>query len=222
MNRIHEAFTARSEKKLLLWIAARLPLSVTPDRLTAFGVLGSLISFLSYLACWLSPDFLWLASAGLVIQWMGDSLDGTLARLRRIERPRYGFMVDHSTDIISQLMFAIGIGLSPYLHLASALLALVAYLAVTAVSFIRLHVTGDLHLSYGKIGPTEMRLLLILGNVLLYFFGAMPIRLFQMRFGVPDVVALAMFAFGVGSATTGAWSTARQVAEAEEPSSAPG
>ena len=219
VKRVHEAFTARSEKRLLVWIATRLPPSVTPDQLTLLGLAGSLVSFFGYIACWLSPGFLWLASLGLVIQWFGDSLDGSLARVRRIERPRYGFIVDHASDIVSQGLFAIGIGLSPYIRLVSALLALVAYMAVSVVSFLRLHVTGDLHLSYSGVGPTEMRLLLIVGNAILFFVGSMPLRFMGLRIGVPDVLALAVFVFGTTSAFFGAWTTAREIAEVEITSS---
>ena len=221
IKRVHEAFTARREREFMLWIARRLPLSITPDHLTALGLFGSLISFLSFLACWISPAFLWLSSFGLLLQNFGDSLDGNLARLRAIERPRYGFMVDHGSDLVTQVLFAIGFGLSPYMRLDCALLALVGYLTVSVVSFLRLHATGVLYLSYNRIGPTEVRILLFVGNAFLYFFGPSRIAAFNNKLGVADLVALGIFFVASATAYSAIWATARSL-EDERSSPEPG
>ena len=111
LSRIHRSWLAEQELNLLIWLAARQPVWITPDRLTVFGVAGALLCGLAFWASSLSPDFLWLACLGLLINWFGDSLDGSLARYRKIERPAYGFFIDHTTDVVSQAFIFIGLGL---------------------------------------------------------------------------------------------------------------
>jgi archaetidylinositol phosphate synthase len=118
----------------LAWLAKRLPLRISPDHLTAIGFVGAVIAAIGYAMSGSRADFLWLASLGLVINWFGDSLDGTVARLRRMERPRYGYYLDNSVDCIAQLLLAFGIGLSGYVRFDLCLFALVAYLMVSALS----------------------------------------------------------------------------------------
>jgi archaetidylinositol phosphate synthase len=112
---------ARVEAYALRSIAVRLPRWVLPDHLTALGVVAALGVGACYLLSNHSPAWLWAASALLVVHWLGDSLDGTLARVRRIERPRYGYYLDHLTDAFSTVVIGIGLGLSPYMLLATAL-----------------------------------------------------------------------------------------------------
>jgi len=135
--RVHLSFLARYERHLLLWLAVRLPNIVTPDRLTTFGLAGALLCGLAYAATPFSAGFLWLASLGLIANWFGDSLDGTLARCRGIERPRYGFFIDHTTDVASQVFIFLGLGVSPYMHLEMACLALMSYWVAALYTFIR-------------------------------------------------------------------------------------
>ena len=116
VSRVHRSWLAHHERQMLTWLASRLPASVTSDHLTLLGVAGSLICGLAYIACWRSPAMLWLTGAGLVLNWFGDSLDGSLARFRGLERPRYGFFVDHSLDLVSQMLIFFGLGLSPYMR----------------------------------------------------------------------------------------------------------
>src|SRR5258706_9713650 len=97
------------EKPVLAWLVDQLPASVLPDHLTALGVIGALLAALSLCASHFAPEFLWLAFIGLVVNWLGDSLDGTLARRRQIERPRYGFFVDHLSDVASLLLIVVGL-----------------------------------------------------------------------------------------------------------------
>lgn len=104
-----------------------MPDWITPDRLTAIGSAGAALAALGYVGSWWSAKFLFVSSLGLVINWFGDSLDGSLARYRRIERPGFGYFVDHAVDALNMLVFALGLGLSPYVGMAAALLLLCSY-----------------------------------------------------------------------------------------------
>jgi archaetidylinositol phosphate synthase len=169
-TRWNEGFFRPLERPTLAWLAARLPRWVTPDHLTGIGFAGAVLTAAGYAASGSRPDFLWVASLGLVINWFGDSLDGTVARLRRIERPRYGYYLDNSIDCISQLLLALGIGLSGYVRFDLCLLALVAYLMVSALSFIRANVSDVFQITYAAVGPTEVRVGFVVLNALLIIF----------------------------------------------------
>ena len=166
-RRVAPSLLSPLERPLLLWLAARLPRGVTPDRLTLLGLAGAMISGAGYLLSRQQPALLWLASLGLLINWFGDSLDGTLARHRGIERPAYGFFVDHVTDLFSQLFIGLGLALCGRIHPAAGALALIAYLMAVAATMIARTVTGEMAQSLGRAGPTEIRLLLVGLNVLL-------------------------------------------------------
>ena len=125
----------------------------------------------SYVLSNFDRNFLWIASLGFMINWFGDSLDGTLARYRRIERPIFGFFVDHVIDAFSATIIFLGLGLTPYIGLISACLALIAYLLLSVLVFVRTSVVGIFKLSYGKLGPTEIRVLAVLLNTFMYFGG---------------------------------------------------
>lgn len=147
-----------------------MPRWVTPDHLTGIGFVGAVIAFIGYAGSGSSPVLLWVASLGLVVNWFGDLLDGTVARLRKIERPRYGYYLDNSIDCIAQLLLAIGIGLSGYVRFDLCLLALVAYLMVSVLSFIRANVSGVFQITYAAVGPTEVRVGFVVLNALLIIF----------------------------------------------------
>lgn len=170
--RINTSVLANLERRAIAWIVPQLPASCTPDRLTAFGTFGAAVTLLGYLACWLSPAFLWLASLGLVIHWFGDSLDGNLARYRKTERPRYGYFLDQTIDVLGNFMICFGMGISPYMHMSVALVALAGYHMISIYVFVRANIGGDFHLSVMQSGPTEMRVLIIFMNTLIFFFGA--------------------------------------------------
>ena len=165
------------ERPLLQWFCARMPLWVNSDILTILGVLGSVLVFFSYWLTNIDKNFLWLASLGLFINWFGDSLDGTLARYRKVERPRYGFFVDHTIDSFSAVLFFIGIGLSPYVRLEVAALACIAFLLVFVLICINTVVGGEFKISYAKIGPTEIRIIAVLANTIIFFLGNPEINL---------------------------------------------
>jgi phosphatidylglycerophosphate synthase len=146
---------------------------MTPNICTAIGVLGGLIIFLGYVLSYLDPGFFWLASFGFLVNWYGDSLDGTLARYRKIERPAYGFFIDHTTDAATQVLIFVGLGLSPYISFDLACLALVGYLLLSILAYIRTYVSNEFKISYSKLGPTEVRALAVLLNTVMFFFGAL-------------------------------------------------
>lgn len=158
------------ERRILHTIARRLPRAIVPDHLTALGVAAALGTGAAYALSSLDPRWLWAASAGLVLHWLGDSLDGTLARVRRIERPRYGYYLDHLVDAVSTAAIGLGMGLSPYVDGWVALGLVVAYLVLSINVYLEASVFDVFQLGYGRIGPTETRMILIGANTVLAVF----------------------------------------------------
>lgn len=170
-RRVNDILLGPLERPTLKWLAAHMPVWITPDICTLIGVLGALLTGISYGFSTYNKNLLWLASLGFVINWFGDSLDGTLARFRKIERPIYGFFVDHTVDVFSVTVIILGLGLTPYVNFTIACLALVAYLLLCVLVFLRTSCLGEFKISYSKLGPTEIRVLLILLSVSMYFGG---------------------------------------------------
>ena len=162
---------AEPERRLLRAIAARLPYWVTSDGLTVLGMVGAVGTGVGYALATLSAKWLWAASALLVVNWLGDSLDGTLARVRRAERPRYGYYLDHVVDAFSTAAIGVGIGLSPYVNLGVALVGVVAYLILSINVYLESQAFGVFRLGYSRIGPTEARIVLIGAGVALALSG---------------------------------------------------
>lgn len=171
VTRIQQNLLAGSERRLLNWLCARLPQWATPDGMTALGFAGALLIAAGYVLSNWSELWLWLAIAGFVINWFGDSLDGSLARHRGIERPDYGYFVDHSIDSLANGIFITAIGLSPYMRLDIALFALVGYLLLSIHTFISAKVMGEFRLSYMAGGPTELRIMLIIMTLVMLWAG---------------------------------------------------
>jgi archaetidylinositol phosphate synthase len=192
------------ERPTLATLASKMPAWVTPDTLTAIGFAGSLITFGGYAVAGRDPKWLWIASAGLIVNWFGDSLDGTLARYRKIERPRYGYFLDNAIDLVMQFLLAAGIAISGYIRADLCFVALSVFLMMSVLSLLRANISGVFQLSYGGIGPTEMRVMFILLNVAMYFFPPQPIGLLGLEMTYPSwlsltwsSVALATFAFSM-------------------------
>jgi phosphatidylglycerophosphate synthase len=162
------------ETPALRWLATRAPVWVTPDRLTGVGFFGALIVFAGYALSPQHPTMVWLATAGLALNWLGDSLDGTLARFRGIQRPRYGFYLDNSIDVIEQFLLALGLALSGLLKPDLALLAIIVFYMMSILTLIRAVSGGDFTLSYAGFGPTELRAALGIINALAFFFPPQP------------------------------------------------
>jgi phosphatidylglycerophosphate synthase len=146
---------------VLRWIAQRLPAPVKPDHLTVVGVLAALGIAAAYGLSYGDAAWLWVASGLLIVHWLGDSLDGTLARVRGIERPRSGYYLDHLVDALATAAIRIGLGLSPYMLLTTGLVIVVAYLVLSINTYLETNVFGVFRLGYGRVGPTEARLALI-------------------------------------------------------------
>src|SRR5215218_2691604 len=144
---------ARHEGRVLEWIATRLPARVMPDHMTALGVVAAFGIAGAYLLSNGDKAWLWAASALLVIHWLGDSLDGTLARVRRIERPKYGYYLDHLVDALATAVIGLGLGLSPWMALVTGLAIVVAYLALSINTYLETQVLGVFSLGYGRFGP---------------------------------------------------------------------
>jgi phosphatidylglycerophosphate synthase len=182
---------ARFERRALPWLAARLPRWVTPDQLTLLGVLSALAIAGAYLLSNHDPRWLWAVNLLLLVHWFGDSLDGTLARVRRIERPRYGYYLDHLTDALSTFAIGMGLGLSPYMLLATGLAIVITYFALSINVYLETHVFGVFRLGYSHVGPTEARAALIVVNSLLVAGVGLDFRLRGVGLTVLDVIGLA-------------------------------
>src|SRR5882672_5971747 len=159
-------FLARFERWALPRLAAALPRWVVPDHLTFLGVLAATWIAVSYALSNRNEAWLWAASAGLVVHWFGDSLDGTLARVRRIQRPRYGFYLDHLTDAYSTTAIGLGLGLSPFMLLSVAFAGVIAYLMLSINVYLETYVFARFRYGYGSLGPTEARIALLILNLL--------------------------------------------------------
>lgn len=132
------------------------------------------MTFAGYLASNADPAWLLVAILGYIVQWFGDSMDGSLARYRRIERPSYGYFIDHSCDGLATLLILAGIGLSPFVTMDVALIALAGYLLLSIHAFLSARVLGEFKLSYLSAGPTELRIMLIALTVMMMMLGAGP------------------------------------------------
>jgi phosphatidylglycerophosphate synthase len=190
---------ARPEAAALDWIARRLPARVMPDHLTALGVLAAVGIAVAYALSNRDPAWLWAASGLLVVHWLGDSLDGTLARVRRSERPRYGYYLDHLVDAVATALIGLGLGLSPYMLLIAGLVIVIAYLVLSINTYLETHALGVFSLGYGRLGPTEARAALIAVNTLLAVGIAPAISILGLDVTVLDLLALgAAVAMAVG------------------------
>ena len=178
--RIQTSVLNALEKKVLVWLAERQPRWITSDILTYIGTFGAVVIAAGYILSAWNINFLWLSSLGFIINWYGDSLDGTLARVRKTQRPVYGYYLDHTIDAINEVLIFVGIGLSGLMHLDIALLALVMYLLMTINVSINAHLKKEFKLTYASMGPTEFRIIMIVINTL--FASIRPLREFSHSF----------------------------------------
>lgn len=166
-RRVNQALTSGIEKRVLQWMAERAPKWLTSDQLTVLGLSAQVGAGL----CYALSRFNRLALLGVILclalNWFGDSMDGTLARVRRQQRPRYGFYVDHMVDIFGSVALMCGLGCSGLLHWQTAIAMLVAFLLLSGESYLATYTLSRFELSQGIFGPTEIRILLVMGNLAL-------------------------------------------------------
>jgi len=164
-RRVNEALTARLEKRALEWMARRAPRWVSSDQLTLLGLGSQIGAGVCYALSRYDRRALLLVIVCLALNWLGDSLDGTLARVRRQERPRYGFYVDHMVDMLGAVALMCGLGASGLLHWPVAIAMLIAFLLLAGESYLATYTLSRFELSQGIFGPTEIRILLVMGNL---------------------------------------------------------
>ena len=165
--RVHQALTADLEKRVLVWLAKRTPRFINSDYLTTLGFIAQVLGGATYALAAHDWRALWLVNFFLVLNWLGDSLDGTLARVRDQQRPRYGFYVDHISDTFGAMALMTGLAVSGYAHWQIAAGLLVGFYVLSIESFLATYTMGHFHLSHGIFGPTEIRILLFVGNLVL-------------------------------------------------------
>ena len=181
--------TAGLEKRVLAWLASRMPSWVCPDHLTALGLAAMLLGGAAYAGSGRTPALLWAVNLALVLNWFGDSLDGTLARHRGRLRPRYGFYVDHVSDVFGALFLVGGLALSGLISPGLAWGLLIAYLVFSVNLYLTTHTLGRFKMSYGPVGGTELRLILCAVNLAVLAWPAVPlfgrtVRLFDLLGGL--------------------------------------
>lgn len=197
-RRVNDILLGPIERAAIKFFVEHMPQWVNSDILTLLGFMGSILVGVSYYLTNFNPKYLWLASFGFFINWFGDSLDGNLARYRKLERPRYGFFIDHTVDSISEVIIFIGIGTSPYVDLPLALIALAGYQAMGNLVFITTSVKGEFRISYGSLGPTEVRVMAIIANTIMYFMVNPMINLpFSLPFMGTQVSLYNLFVYGI-------------------------
>jgi phosphatidylglycerophosphate synthase len=206
---------ANVEKRLLRAIAGRLPRWIVPNDLTRLGVAAAIAICAAYQLSNDSRMWLWVASALLVVHWLGDSLDGTLARVRRIERPRYGYYLDHLVDALSTAAIGIGLGLSPFMLLSVGTLIVVAYLVLSINVYLESYALGRFSIGYGKVGPTEMRLLLIALNTALALGLDLRVTIAGTAVTALDLAGIVIATGMIVLLAGRAWRNLRALAEAE-------
>jgi phosphatidylglycerophosphate synthase len=166
-QRVNQSLTASMEKRALQWMAERTPRWVTSDHLTALGLSAQIGAGVFYALSRFNRWALLLVIFCIALNWLGDSMDGTLARVRHQQRPRYGFYVDHMVDIFGSVALMCGLGLSGFLHWQTAIAMLVAFLLLSSESYLATYTLNCFEMSQGFFGPTEIRILLIIGNLAL-------------------------------------------------------
>jgi archaetidylinositol phosphate synthase len=169
MLRVQESWVASGERRALLWLAARTPHRIGPDHLTLFGLAAQFGAGVFYALAARNRLALLAVIACLALNWLGDSLDGTLARIRQRQRPRYGFYVDHMVDSFGALALMGGLALSGYMHPWIAIGLLIAFLMLSIQSYLATYALGEFRISFWRFGPTELRMLLAVGNLALFW-----------------------------------------------------
>ncbi|HMA69720.1 MAG TPA: CDP-alcohol phosphatidyltransferase family protein [Candidatus Mcinerneyibacterium sp.] len=206
------------EKKLLIWIVKRLPKKILPDHMTNLGFAGAVLIGISYILTNISTMYFWLATLGFIINWLGDSLDGNIARFRNVQRPKYGFYIDHNVDAITVLLIGIGAGLSPFIHLHVAYYVVISYFLISIHTYINMYIQDVFKISYGKFGPTEARLAMMIFNTVFFFMKKPPtVKLFNIDFTYFDFMGIALGTFIIGLYIFSYFKNLKKMAEVDPP-----
>lgn len=168
-TRIQTSVLNGLEKKILVWMAERQPRWVTSNFLSFIGFVGAVVIAIGFILSDKNINYLWISSLGLLINWYGDSMDGTLARVRNTQRPLFGYYLDHILDGVNESIMFIGAGISALMHMPLALLVLLLYLLITINVSINAHLRREFKLTYLKMGPTEFRIAIIIANTVMIF-----------------------------------------------------
>jgi len=198
-ERINRISLGPFERRVLPWMATRLPEWIVPDHLTILGLFAALLIGMSYWLTNYSLNWIWLANFGFIVHWWADSLDGTLARVRHIERERYGFFIDHYSDTIAIFLICFGMGLSSILDMKVSLLLISAYYSITILVYL-VTITRDVFkISFAGMGPTEVRLIVIIANIIVWYLDNPLIRFHHAEFTLYSlfglVVSIILFSF---------------------------
>lgn len=197
-RRLQDSFLADGERRLLVSIAEGLPAWINSDHLTILGFAAQIATGLSYVLAGMNPGWLLVGAGALVANWLGDSLDGTLARVRQQLRPRYGFYVDHMLDSIGAVALMAGLAFSGYMAPLVAVVLLVLFMLLSIQSYLATYALGEFRLSFWRFGPTELRLALIAGNLALLGWPTVSparYRLFDVGGTIGATIMAAMLAY---------------------------
>lgn len=186
--RIQTSILNGVEKKALIFLADRQPRWMTSNILTGIGTFGAIVISLGYILSQININYLWLSSLGFVINWYGDSLDGTLARVRNKQRPIFGYYIDHTVDIINELLIFLGLGLSGLICFDLSLFILIVYMMLTLNVSINAHLKKEFKLTYAKLGPTEFRVLAIIFNTVCIYCPAISDSVMEISMFGKDIV----------------------------------
>lgn len=186
--RIQTSILNGIEKKALIFLADRQPRWMTSNILTGIGTFGAIVISLGYILSQININYLWLSSFGFVINWYGDSLDGTLARVRNKQRPIFGYYIDHTVDIINELLIFLGLGLSGLICFDLSLFILIVYMMLTLNVSINAHLKKEFKLTYAKLGPTEFRVLAIIFNTVCIYCPAISDSVMEISMFGKDIV----------------------------------
>jgi phosphatidylglycerophosphate synthase len=199
--RIQQSVSAGYEKRLLVWMARRTSARINSDHLTILGFAAQLLTGVAYAIS--SHNRAWLIAAigFLALNWLGDSLDGTLARVRQQQRPRYGFYVDHILDSIGSVVLMAGLARSGYMSWFIAIAILILFLLLSIQSYLATYTLGEFRMSFWSFGPTELRILLVAGNLALFRWQTVMhghYKLFDFGGAIGIIAMAAMLLFHVG------------------------
>ena len=217
IGRVHNSLLARPERRVLTAIVARMPSWMLPDHLTALVIVGNAIAAVGIMASDWDRRWLFLAIAGLLLNWLGDSTDGTLARQRRIERPRYGFFVDQFADVVSHFILLFALGISTLMRLDIALMALLGSLLTMFYGHLKLQFSRTWQVSYNGVGPTELRILIAAGFVWAMVTDLPTITVAGEVLTLFDVVSLLVFLGSLGAVIAAFRTDLRKLARIDPP-----